>query len=389
MSLLNHGGHRTSILASDIEDVPALGERLARFPWGLLFLILMVTGIGLGVLYSAVGGGENVSLLLRQLGRFGGALTLMLMLAFVGDYRLFRRYAYVIYGITLLLLILVLIKGSVGMGARRWLDLGLFRFQPSEVMKVALVLALGRYFHDRAISKGVHWRDIWTPAAMILVPLGLIVQQPDLGTAVMVSVVGCVVVFAAGLSWKGVFAGLATLGLSLPMAWNFMHDYQQQRVRTLFFPEEDPLGAGYHIIQSKIAVGSGGVMGKGFMAGSQSHLDFLPERHTDFIFSVLAEEWGFFGALFVLLLYMLIILRGLMISASARDRFGLLVGVGLTALFGIQMVINIGMVLGLLPVVGIPLPLVSYGGSSLLTVMIAMGLLAHISIHSRHAGHSV
>ncbi len=279
--------------------------------------------------------------------------------------------------------------GSVGMGARRWLEVGFFRLQTSELMKVALILALARYFHDRGGAAGFGWRGLGIPFLMILIPMALIVKQPDLGTAVLLGGVGLTIVVVAGLSWKILSALVVLVGASLPLAWSGLHTYQKQRIITLFSPERDPLGAGYHIIQSKIAVGSGGLTGKGFMAGSQSQLDFLPERHTDFIFSVLAEEWGFVGGVTLLVMYLLIIIRAFMIAEMANDRFGLLTTVGATMLFAVHALVNIGMVLGLLPVVGVPLPLISYGGSSMVTLMIAMGLLAHVSLYSKQHGRSV
>jgi rod shape determining protein RodA len=364
-------------------DEPNLLDRMSAFPGSLLFLLLLVGGIGMAVLYSAVGGGENVSLMLRQMIRFAVALVLMFIIALGYGTHFYRRHAYLIYFGVLLLLVGVLLAGSIGMGARRWLDLGMARIQPSELMKVALVLALARFFHDRKVVGTLLLRDLWMPLLMVALPLVFIVKQPDLGTAVLLGAIGGLLIFTAGLSWTVIFLALILFGVSLPWGWYLLHDYQRQRIMTLFHPEEDPLGSGYHIIQSKIAVGSGGLTGKGFMGGSQSHLNFLPEQHTDFIFSVLAEEWGFLGACLLLLIYAFIILRGLYIAASARDRFGLLVATGLVGMFSFHVVVNIGMVIGLLPVVGIPLPLISYGGSSLFTIMLAMGLIANIHIQTQ------
>ncbi|NGZ04732.1 MAG: rod shape-determining protein RodA [Magnetococcales bacterium] len=369
----------------------ALGwtERLRRFPWTLLLLLLLLICFGFGVLYSAVGGENNLWLFWRQVMQSGLGLGLMISVALVAGEKLFRRFAYVFYSLSLLLLSLTMFLGSVGMGARRWLELGFFRLQTSELMKVALILALARYFHDHAKAGTLGWRDLGVPFAMILFPVAFIIKQPDLGTAVLLGGVGISMIVVAGISWKVLLILVIGFGASLPLAWNGLHSYQKQRIITLFSPERDPLGSGYHIIQSKIAVGSGGITGKGFMAGSQSQLDFLPERHTDFIFSVLAEEWGFLGCLTLLALYILLIIRCLMIAEMANDRFGLLIVVGATMLFAIQVVVNVGMVVGLLPVVGVPLPLISYGGSSMVTLMIAMGLLAHVSLYSRQHGRSV
>lgn len=363
-------------------NAPSLKERMHRIPWGLVFLLAALACVGFIVLYSAVGGGANKVMVVRQLVRFGIMLGGFFFLALVDD-RFIRQYAYPIYGISLLLLIGVAVMGVIGMGARRWLEIGPLSLQPSEMMKVGMALALARYFHDRAISKGLGLLDLIIPGTMILLPLVLILKQPDLGTAILVGSISFVILFVAGLRWKIMIFGLIAGMSALPLAWNMLHDYQKKRVITLFAPEDDPLGSGYHIIQSKIAVGSGGIFGKGFQAGSQSRLDFLPEQHTDFIFSVLAEEWGFMGAMLLLFLNAMVILRGILIAAYAKDRFGLLLASGVIALFSIQVVINLGMVIGLLPVVGIPLPLISYGGSSMMTVMIAMGLLAHVSINSK------
>ncbi|MBF0145844.1 MAG: rod shape-determining protein RodA [Magnetococcales bacterium] len=368
---------------------PGWRDRLSRFPTSLLILLGMLILGGFVVLYSAVGGGENIDYVWRQAARAAFGLTLLLTISMAGSEKIYRRYAYLFYGLSLLLLIGVFLSGTIGMGARRWLEIGVLNLQPSELMKVALVLALARYFHDRSVSSGISIADLFIPLLMIALPTILIVKQPDLGTSILLSAVGMAVIVAAGLEWKIFIAVITLLGASMPMGWNMMHDYQRRRILTLFSPEKDPLGAGYHIIQSKIAIGSGGIFGKGFMAGSQSQLNFLPERHTDFIFSVLAEEWGFVGGLLLLITYCMIILRTLIIASTASDRFGLLSVVGLTALFAFQVLVNMGMVIGLLPVVGIPLPMISYGGSSMLTLMMAMGLIAHVSIHSKQHGRTI
>ncbi|MBF0260548.1 MAG: rod shape-determining protein RodA [Magnetococcales bacterium] len=364
-------------------------DRLRRFPWSLMLLLLLTICLGFGVLFSAVGGEHNQWLFWRQVIQSGFGLGIMLFVALVAGERLYKRFAYLFYSGSLILLAVTMVAGSVGMGARRWLEVGFFRLQTSELMKVALILALARYFQDHAKNGSLGWRDLGVPFLMIILPVVFIIKQPDLGTAVLLAGVGFAMIVVAGISWKVMLTLALLFGASMPLAWNGLHAYQKQRIITLFSPERDPLGSGYHIIQSKIAVGSGGVTGKGFMAGSQSQLDFLPERHTDFIFSVLAEEWGFVGGVTLLVMYILIILRALLISEMANDRFGLLTVVGATMLFAIQVLVNVGMVVGLLPVVGVPLPLVSYGGSSMVTLMIAMGLLAHVSLYSRQHGRSV
>ena len=383
------------VLSVDGTMTLAWRERLQRFPWSLMALLVVTAMIGFIILYSAVGGndlandGHGRYYLTRQISRFFASLVIMFLVAFVGTEKLYRRSAYFAYGVTLFLLAAVFVSGSISMGARRWLDVGFVRLQPSELMKVTLILALARYYHDRAVSVGFGLRNLAVPLVLIVLPLGLILKQPDLGTGILMTAAGMSVIFVAGLSWKVILAALSALAASMPVIWNELHDYQRQRIETLLSPESDPLGAGYHIIQSKIAVGSGGLLGKGFMAGSQSHLDFLPERHTDFVFSVLAEEWGFVGGVVLIFMYILIILRGLFIASTAHNRFGLLAASGFITLFALQVVINIGMVIGLLPVVGIPLPLISYGGSSLITLMFAMGLIAHVSIYSKRHGHSI
>ncbi|MBF0096849.1 MAG: rod shape-determining protein RodA [Magnetococcales bacterium] len=377
------------VLSVDGSTTLGWKERWQRFPWSLIFLLTLTSLLGLVVLYSAAGShltqpdSNNTQYLLRQAGRFALGLVLLFAVAVLGNERIYRRYAYLAYGFSLVLLIAVFLFGSISMGARRWLDIGFMRLQPSELMKVTMVLAVARYYHDRTVVAGFGLRDLAIPLLLIICPVVLILKQPDLGTAMIIATVGMVVIVIAGLSWKMITVSFALLAAALPVAWNAMHDYQRLRVYTLFFPEKDPLGSGYHIIQSKIAVGSGGFLGKGFLNGSQSHLDFLPERHTDFIFSVLAEEWGFVGCVVLLILYLLITARGLLIAATAQHRFGLLTAVGFIALFSFQVIINIGMVIGLLPVVGIPLPLISYGGSSMITLLFSMGLIAHVAIYSK------
>nr|CRH04471.1 Rod shape-determining protein [Candidatus Magnetococcus massalia] len=372
---------RKSVLAPSTHRL-SMEERIYRFPWGLMLIILAILGLGMMVLYSAGGAEGGGSLVMRQGVRLSGSLVLLFVLALAGE-KVFRHHAYLIYLAALILLLVVFGAGTVGMGAQRWIDLGVIRLQPSELMKVALVMALARWFHDRGGNKQIGVRELIGPIILIAIPMILILKQPDLGTALAVGAAGAAVIFVAGISWKALAGFAVVIGSAMPIAWNNLHDYQRQRVLTLFSPESDPLGSGYHIIQSKIAVGSGGLFGKGFLNGSQNQLDFLPERHTDFIFSVLAEEWGFIGAIIMLGLFALIVVRGFYISMRARNRFGMLMATGLTTMLGLQVVINVGMVVGVLPVVGIPLPLVSYGGSSLLTVMMAIGLLAHVSIHSK------
>jgi rod shape determining protein RodA len=273
----------------------------------------------------------------------------------------------------------VAIKGDIAMGAKRWLDLGVIRFQPSEIMKIAVPLACAWYLHDRPLPPD--FTSLMVLAVAILVPTLLIAEQPDLGTSLLVAAGGVMVVLLAGLQLRYIFGmGALVLG-AVPIVWHFLHDYQRQRVLTFLNPQNDPLGAGYHTIQSQIAIGSGGLFGKGYMNGSQAQLEFLPERSTDFIFAVIGEEWGLVGLVVLIVLYLIVIARGLFIAVQAQDTFSRLIAGGLTLLFTVYVLVNSGMVAGLLPVVGVPLPLVSYGGTSMVTIMAGFGILT--SIHSR------
>ena len=360
-----------------------MGEKLGAMNWGLMALLTATAGLGIAMLYSAAGG-DIRPWALPQAVRFALGAALMLALAMV-DIRRFHRLAYPIYGVALLLLLAVEIKGSIGMGAQRWIELPLpgfhLRLQPSEVMKVALVLALARWFHGLAGDDERRWHSLLVPLALIGLPAALVLRQPDLGTAAMMVAVGAALMFLAGIAlyWFAI-AAVLVLG-SLPVAWTMLHAYQQNRVRTFFDPALDPLGAGYHITQSKIALGSGGTFGKGFLAGTQSHLNFLPEKQTDFIFTMLAEEWGMAGALALIALYLLIAACGLRVALGSGSQFGRLLAMGVVVTFLLYAFINIAMVTGLVPVVGVPLPLISYGGSAMLTLMIAFGLLASAHIH--------
>jgi rod shape determining protein RodA len=273
----------------------------------------------------------------------------------------------------------VAVKGDVAMGAQRWLDLGIIRFQPSEIMKIAVPLACAWFLHDRPLPPDL--TSLVVLGVAILVPVLLIAEQPDLGTALLVAAGGGLIVLLAGLQLRYLVGLGALLAAAVPVAWHFMHDYQRRRVFTFLNPQEDPLGAGYHTIQSQIAIGSGGLFGKGYMNGSQAQLEFLPERSTDFIFAVIGEEWGLVGLGVLMFLYMLVIARGLYIAVQAQDTFSRLIAGGLTLTFAVYVFVNSGMVAGLLPVVGVPLPLVSYGGTSMVTLMAGFGIL--MSIHSR------
>lgn len=356
---------------------PGLAARL-HLDLPLLLGLLAVAGIGLVVLYSA--SGERIDVVWRQLLRLAIGFGVMVAAAQVPPQTL-RRWAPWLYAAGTLLLVAVLAVGATGKGAQRWLDLGVVRFQPSELMKLALPMVVAWHLADAPLPPDA--RRVLATFAAILVPVALIARQPDLGTALVVGAAGFFALFLAGLRWRWL-AGLALVAAAgAPALWHVMHDYQRARVLTFLNPERDPLGAGYHIIQSKIAIGSGGLFGKGWLHGTQAHLEFLPERATDFIFAVLGEEFGLTGTLALLALYLFLVLRGLHIAARAQDTFGRLVAGALSLTFLVYVVVNTGMVTGLLPVVGLPLPLVSYGGTSLVTVMAGFGILMSVHTHRK------
>jgi rod shape determining protein RodA len=330
------------------------------------------------ILYSA--GGEQMDLLIRQGLRLGLAFLMMLTVAQIPSEWL-HRIAPVLYGVGLILLALVMVLGDIGKGAQRWLDLGVVRFQPSEIMKLAMPLMTARYLHDRGLPPQ-RW-DV--PLILLLIggPVLFIAEQPDLGTAVLVAVGGLAVLFLGGISWRWIGLFLGGVGAALPLLWGLMHDYQRQRVLTLLNPEADPLGSGYHIIQSKIALGSGGLFGKGWLNGSQAHLQFLPERTTDFIFAVYGEEFGLIGLVLLLALYFAVAVRGLQIAAQGQNSFERLLAASLSFTFLFYVLVNTGMVSGLLPVVGVPLPLVSFGGTSMVTLLAGFGMLMSIQTHKK------
>jgi rod shape determining protein RodA len=342
-------------------------------------LLLSVAGVcvaGLIVLFSAAG--EDLGVFLRQAARVGIGFGVIVVVAQIPP-RVLRIVAPFLYTIGVLLLIAVALTGDIAMGAQRWLDLGVVRFQPSEIMKIAVPLGCAWYLHDRPLPPS--FLSLVVLAAAILVPTLLIAEQPDLGTALLVATGGALVVLLAGLQARYMIGLGALVAGAVPVLWHFLHDYQRQRVLTFLNPQTDPLGAGYHTIQSQIAIGSGGLFGKGYMNGSQAQLEFLPERSTDFIFAVVGEEWGLVGLLVLLILYLFVIARGLYIAAQAQDTFSRLIAGSLTLTFCVYVFVNTGMVAGLLPVVGVPLPLVSYGGTSMVTLMAGFGIL--MSIHSR------
>lgn len=356
-------------------------QPLARLPWRLLFLVMGIAMIGLLTLYSAAGGSVN-PWALKQAFIFFVFLSVAVGMSWIRESSI-KNVAFPLYAVILLMLILVEMLGFVGKGAQRWLDIGPIRLQPSEFMKPAIVLVLARFYSLLPPADIKKWRAIWPAALLLGVPAMLILVQPDLGTAVMVLLIGGTVMFVAGLPWwlfVGAFLAVAT---AAPIAYTLMHDYQRQRVLIFLNPEADPLGAGYHITQSKIAIGSAGLFGKGYLQGSQSHLDYLPEGHTDFVFSTMVEEWGFAGGLVLILCFAMVIRWGMKVSVNAKTRFAQLTAAGLSATIFFYVAINLMMVMGLAPVVGVPLPLVSYGGSAVMTVMLCIGLLMALERQQR------
>ena len=355
-------------------------QKFWQLNWLLVLLITVTASIGFAMLYSAANGSLE-PWAYRQMIRFALGFLVMLIIA-VSSIRFWLRYAYFIYLGCLGLLFVVEFYGSTGMGAQRWIDLGYMTLQPSEVMKIVIILALSRYFYASRMEDIEKLTYLIIPILILAAPTVLIIRQPDLGTAVLIGISGIAIFFLAGVRmWIFITSALAGLGSLVPI-WKFvLLEYQKARILIYLRPEKDPLGAGYHVMQSKIALGSGGFSGKGFQAGSQSHLSFLPEKHTDFIFTMLAEEFGLVGGAVLLILYFLIMVYGFAISLRCRHHFGRLVGLGITMVFFLNFFVNIAMVMGLLPVVGMPLPLVSYGGTALLTNMFGFGLILCIFVN--------
>jgi len=352
-----------------------------HFDWTLLGIVLTIALVGILNLYSATAKIEmsGTPLYLKQIFWLLIGLAMMLTIAFI-EYRFYSDFAYIVYSIALFLLILVLGYGLITSGAQRWMKIGPLSFQPSEFVKISLILALAKFFHQPSHPKGYALRQLLLPFLLLLLPMILILKQPDLGTAIILLLVFFSILIFVKVRWSSLLTiGLAGAAL-VPLLWSFFKEYQKRRIITFFNPELDPLGAGYHLIQSKIAVGSGGVLGKGFMKGTQSKLGFLPEQQTDFIFSALGEEWGLIGSLFIVGLYLALILWGLRIAVQAKDRFGAILAFGVVAMLFWHAFINIGMVLGMMPVVGIPLPLLSYGGAFFLSTLIGVGLLLNVSM---------
>ena len=355
-------------------------RRLIRhFDWGLLFLTLFLCGAGLLSIYSAVGNTPREGLFLKQTIWYGAGLGTAMLLCLV-DYKRFENWAYPLYLATMGLLAAVLVAGRMAAGSRRWLVLGPMTLQPSELAKIAVILVLARYFACRIKLEGFRLRELIVPFLLAMLPFLLIARQPDLGTGLTVLLIAGSMTLFVRVEPRSLAISAFLAATSGATGFFFLKPYQRQRILTFLDPDRDPLGAGYHIIQSKIAIGSGMIRGKGMFQGTQNTLAFLPEQHTDFIFSVLAEEWGFVGAFVLCVAFFLLVVRGLGIALACRDHFGAILAVGATSMIFWQATINLGMVMGLLPVVGMPLPLVSYGGSSILTIMICLGLLANVSM---------
>ncbi len=359
-------------------DMP-IWQKFINLNWGLVLLILMIAGIGVMALYSAANGSFE-PWAIRQIKRIVICTLGMLIIAMI-DLRFLHRLAYIPFLACVILLLCVEFIGQVGMGAQRWIDIGGIQLQPSELTKIALIVVLARYFHAIGEENAKNILMLIFPTILTLIPVGLVLMQPDLGTALMLLLNAGAIFFISGAPiW--LFLGIIICGMgALPVIWQFLHDYQKQRVLTFLNPETDPLGSGYHILQSKIALGSGGLEGKGFLQGTQSHLNFLPEKQTDFIFTLWAEEWGLVGGLFLLFLMGLVMAYGHWIAYKSHSKFAQILVLGVTINFSLYVLINIAMVMGVIPVVGAPLPLVSYGGTSMLAVMAGFGLVLSASVH--------
>ena len=369
-----------SVISSAPKPVGSWGAWFARWHFDLVLglLLLAVSGVGLCVLYSA--SGQSLGMVISQAQRLVLGLVMMIVLAQAPP-EFYRAAAPWFYGFSMLLLVAVALLGQHAKGAQRWLDLGVMRFQPSELMKLAAPIAVAAYLQSRHLPPS--FLTLLVSLALIMVPTGLIAIQPDLGTALLVVTAGVLALFFGGLRWRWIILAAASIAAAAPLLWLKLHDYQRNRLLTFLDPERDPLGAGYHITQSKIAIGSGGLFGKGWLMGTQANLDFLPEAHTDFIFAVYSEELGLIGVLLLLLLYSAIVVRCLVIALRGQDTFQRLLAGSLGLTFFIYVFINCGMVIGLLPVVGVPLPLVSYGGTSAVTLLAGFGILMSVQTHRK------
>ncbi len=355
---------------------------LAQLPWKVILLVIAIGMFGLVVLYSAAGGNLQPWASLQGIKLFA-FLAMAILLSRVPE-SFWALGAFPMYLVIVLMLVSVELLGAVAGGSQRWLDLGIIRLQPSELMKPVIVLAAARFYELLPVGEIRKFGAIWPAAVLIGVPAGLVMLQPDLGTALMITGCGVMVVFLAGVPLRLFIGGALALAVSIPLAVNYvLHDYQRNRVLTFLDPESDPLGTGYHISQSKIAIGSGGIFGKGFLNGTQSHLDYLPEGHTDFALATMMEEWGLMGGLFLIIAFSLLIGWGISVSLRAKSRFGRLTAAGLSGTIFLYASINMAMVMGLAPVVGVPLPLISFGGTAVMTIMICFGILLSIDRESR------
>jgi rod shape determining protein RodA len=354
-------------------------QQCAEINWLIVGIMSLIATIGVVMMVSA-GGGEWSPWASQQFVRFAAAFVVMLVIAVV-PMRWLLDYAYLIYFAAVIVLVVVDIIGHTGMGAQRWLRIGGLNLQPSEFTKLAVVLALARYFHNLQPEEIKRIPYLIVPLVILLLPAVLIFRQPNLGTTIILLSMGGIMCFLAGVQWRYFIGGAVAAVAAAPVAWHFMHGYQKRRVLTFLDPNQDPLGAGYNILQSKIAIGSGGFFGKGFLEGSQNQLNFLPEKHTDFIFTMLAEEFGFLGGVVLLALYALLILCGMLVALRSKSTFGAMIAAGVTAMIFIHVWINVGMVMGLMPVVGVPLPLMSYGGSITLSTVFAVGLMLNAWVH--------
>ncbi len=345
-------------------------------------VLALIVSIGILVVYSA--SGQNVKMVEHHLGNIAIAITALLVLAKFSSPQYLRLFTPAAYVVGILLLAVVAVTGHIGKGAQRWLDIGFLRFQPSEIMKLAVPMMCAWYMHERPLPP-TFW-DLIVMGVLIMIPTAMIVVQPDLGTALLIAASGLIVMLLAGMDFRIILVSIPLLGTGAWGAWHFIHDYQRQRILTFLNPETDPLGAGYHIIQSQIAIGSGGVFGKGYMNGSQAQLEFLPERSTDFIFAVIGEEFGLLGQLLILTLYGAVIGRALYLSMQGQDTFARLTGGAIALSFFVYVFVNSGMVSGILPVVGVPLPLISYGGTSMVTLLAGFGILMSLHRHRKLIG---
>jgi len=357
----------------------SIGRKLWQIHWLFVLLVCATAAIGIAMLYSAANGSFD-PWASRQTLRFGVGVGVLIVVALI-DVRFWFKYAYAFYFLALVLLAAVEVAGSIGMGAQRWISLGPANVQPSEVMKIGLILALARFFHGRSVEEVGNPVYLIVPLLLVIAPVALVLRQPDLGTAGILIMASGALFFLAGVRvWKFAVVAVAWQA-AIPVIWQFLFEYQKKRVLFFLNPESDPLGSGYHIIQSKIALGSGGLFGKGFLQGTQSHLSFLPEKQTDFIFTMLAEEFGLVGGLVLIGLYLLLLIYGFAISLRSRNQFGRIVGMGITTIFFLYIFINIAMVMGLIPVVGAPLPLISYGGTAMVSLLFGFGLLMGVYVH--------